>query len=68
MYNVKRLMLQEQRVWVPDEAVRKERYRQSVAVFAIPDDACVVTCLDGSGKYEPISSLDYMTYRLSKAY
>ena len=42
--------------------------RQSIAFFVHPDDEVMVRCLDGSGKYEEISSIDYLNMRFSLTY
>ena len=42
--------------------------RQSIAFFVHPDDEVMVRCLDGSGKYEEISSIDYLNMRFALTY
>lgn len=51
------------RIPIPTDKNRKESARQSIVWFLVPDDECVVTCLDGSNKYEPIRSRSYFNYR-----
>ena len=54
---------QPHRVLIPEEETRKRRDRQSVAFFVLPDEDVVISCLDKSDKYEPISSLNYLNMR-----
>lgn len=42
--------------------------RQSIAFFIHPDDDVIIKCLDGSGKYEEISSIDYLNMRFAVTY
>ena len=63
-----RLVATKHRVLIPEEELLQKRCRQSVVFFLHPDDDYVVRCLDGSDKYEPISSLDYLKYRFSMTY
>ncbi|XP_066924102.1 uncharacterized protein [Clytia hemisphaerica] len=37
--------------------------RQSMAFFVSPDNDCLVECLDGSNKYEPVNSFKYLDGR-----
>lgn len=62
------LVATEHRVLVPEEELRRRCCRQSAVFFVLPDDECVVKCLDGSDKYEPIKSIDYLNYRFDQAY
>ncbi|KAK2179384.1 hypothetical protein NP493_494g04027 [Ridgeia piscesae] len=54
------------RVVVPETKLTKER--MSVAFFARADYDCVIKCLDGSDKYEPITSFDHLSMRLLAAH
>ncbi|XP_071114406.1 uncharacterized protein [Haliotis cracherodii] len=56
------------RVLIPEAELRKHQSRQSVAFFVHPNDETIIRCLDGSDKYEPISSIDYLNYRFSLTY
>lgn len=56
------------RVLIPEVEFKKRKHRQSVAFFVHPDDNYVIECLDGSKKYEPITSIDYLNYRFSVTY
>jgi len=40
----------------------------SVVYFAQPDRDCLIQCLDGSDKYEPITSLELLSMRLRATY
>ena len=56
------------RILIPEEELRRKAIRQSVVFFLQPDDDFIVKCLDGSNKYEPISSYDYMEMRFTNQY
>ena len=56
------------RVLIPEEELRRRTCRQSVAFFALSDDEYIVKCLDGSDKYKPIKSIDYLNYRFNQAF
>lgn len=56
------------RVMIPEEERKREVVRQSIAFFVNPDDNFIVSCLDGSDKYEPIRSVDYLNYRVQRTY
>lgn len=62
------LIATKHRVLIPEMELKKRKHRQSVAFFVQPDDDYNIECLDGSNKYEPISSLDYLNYRYSVTY
>ncbi|KAL4222165.1 hypothetical protein ACF0H5_018205 [Mactra antiquata] len=59
------LVATKHRVCIPEVEFKRKSSRQSVAFFVHPDDEYVIKCLDGSNKYEPISSIDYLNYRFS---
>ena len=61
-------VFQKHRVLIPEEDIKKRQTRQSIAFFSHPDDQCMITCIDGSNKYEPITSLDYLNMRFSETY
>ncbi|XP_068169911.1 uncharacterized protein [Antennarius striatus] len=42
--------------------------RQSLAFFVQPDDEAVITCLDGSNKYPPVTGRGYLHERYSHTY
>ncbi|XP_058502411.1 uncharacterized protein si:dkey-10o6.2 [Solea solea] len=42
--------------------------RQSLAFFAQPDDEAVITCCDGSDKYPPVLSGEYLIERFKDSY
>ncbi|ROL43190.1 UPF0676 protein [Anabarilius grahami] len=54
------------RVLLPPAGV--SRTRQSLAFFVQPDDESVITCCDGSDKYPPIKSVDYLLSRFNDTY
>lgn len=42
--------------------------RQSLAFFVQPDDEAMISCFDGSDKYPPINSVDYLLSRFNDTY
>ncbi|MCJ8745114.1 hypothetical protein PDJAM_G00126710 [Pangasius djambal] len=42
--------------------------RQSLVFFVQPDDDAIITCCDGSDKYPPVKSVDYLLARFSDSY
>ncbi|KAI0225731.1 2-oxoglutarate-dependent dioxygenase htyE [Lamellibrachia satsuma] len=56
------------RVVIPEKQVNRERARMSVVYFMQPDDDCVIQSLDGTNKYDPITSLDYVNKRVGATY
>ncbi|XP_043120520.1 UPF0676 protein C1494.01 [Puntigrus tetrazona] len=42
--------------------------RQSLAFFVQPDDEAVISCCDGSDKYPPVKSVDYLLSRFKDSY
>ncbi|KAM9854059.1 uncharacterized protein ACBR49_002697 [Aulostomus maculatus] len=42
--------------------------RQSLAFFVHPDSAALITCCDGSSKYPPVTSEEFLIERLSYVY
>ncbi|XP_042197507.1 2-oxoglutarate-dependent dioxygenase htyE [Callorhinchus milii] len=54
------------RVKLPESDDNSER--QSLAFFVHPDNEAIITCCDGSNKYPPVSSLQYVEYRLAGTY
>ncbi|XP_073709634.1 uncharacterized protein [Misgurnus anguillicaudatus] len=42
--------------------------RQSLAFFVHPDDEANISCCDGSDKYPPVNSLDYLLSRFKDSY
>ncbi|XP_013379800.1 UPF0676 protein C1494.01 isoform X2 [Lingula anatina] len=56
------------RVLIPEKELLMRQVRQSIAFFVQPDDNFLITCLDGSNKYEPVSSLDYLNMRFAATY
>lgn len=56
------------RVVIPETQMNREKARMSIAYFMHPDDDCMIKCIDGSNKYEPITSLDYLNMRFQATY
>ncbi|XP_076466450.1 uncharacterized protein LOC143297826 [Babylonia areolata] len=46
------------RVVIPTRVMEQGRTRQSMAFFCVPDDDTLITCLDGSNKYPPVTAYD----------
>ncbi len=42
--------------------------RQSLAFFVHPDDEAIISCCDGSDKYPPVKSVDYLLSRFKDSY
>ncbi|XP_061170505.1 uncharacterized protein LOC133179804 [Saccostrea echinata] len=59
-WSADRLKATKHRVVVPQEDKVRERKRQSISFFVVPDDDAVISCTDGSNKYPPIRCLDYV--------
>lgn len=51
------------KIRVPENKEKARQYRQSMTLSLRVDDNYVIKCLDGSDKYEPISSIDYLNKR-----
>ena len=51
------------RILIPEEEYRRNSVRQAAVFFLTPDSDYLVKCLDGSDKYEPVLSGDYLTYK-----
>ncbi|XP_071151779.1 uncharacterized protein [Mytilus edulis] len=55
-----KLIATKHRVLIPNEESIKRQSRQSAALFVVPDSFSVITCLDDSEKYSPITCIDYL--------
>lgn len=67
-FKITKLILQKHRVLIPEEEALLKKGRQSLAFFIHPDDEVMIECLDGSGKYEGVSSIDYLNMRFAETY
>ena len=47
------------------EGEAREKTRISLAFFLLPDDDFMVTCMDGSNKYEPMAAKDLHNSNIS---
>jgi len=56
------------RVRVPEEEIRQRTQRRSMVFFVHPDNDVVVSPLDGSSKYPPVTALAHLEYRFSQTY
>ena len=57
----------EHRVMNPKDETTREKSRQSIVFYVVPDDDFVIESLDDSKKYPPINVLDYMKNRFQPA-
>jgi len=53
---------------IPDDDVKRQTMRRSVAFFVHPDRDVMVKCLDGSDKYPPVNSVEYLEKKLKESY
>ncbi|XP_078356702.1 uncharacterized protein LOC144641550 [Oculina patagonica] len=56
------------RVLIPENEIKRRSPRRSLAFFVDPDISALITCMDGSNKYPPITSGEWMQYRLQETY
>ncbi|XP_072322470.1 uncharacterized protein [Scyliorhinus torazame] len=63
-----RLISTVHRVLMPQSDDKMCQSRQSLAFFVYPDDNVIVTCCDGSEKYPPTESLQYLMERFDATY
>lgn len=63
-----KLVSTKHRVLIPEEEVKQQLGRRSIAFFVQPDNEALIECVDGSHKYEPITSLQYLQQRFSVTY
>lgn len=59
------LVATKHRVVIPGDDVQRTKTRQSLAFFVQPDNDCLITCLNGSDKYEPITSGQHLANMLA---
>ena len=52
----------------PTSVKGQNEARISFTFFAQPDNDCMIECIDGSNKYEPITSGAYLDMRLKATY
>ncbi|CAH3197153.1 unnamed protein product [Porites evermanni] len=55
------------RVLIPEEQI-KRRHRRSLALFFNPDVDAVITCMDGSNKYPPVTSGEWVQMKQNLAH
>ncbi|XP_068230887.1 uncharacterized protein [Palaemon carinicauda] len=58
----------EHRVILPEDEKSKRQCRRSIAFFLNPDDDVVISPLDGSSKFEPVTCKDYLRRRINQSY
>ncbi|CAH1799524.1 unnamed protein product, partial [Owenia fusiformis] len=58
------------RVLIPKEELHKKEKmaRQSIAFFVHPEEDAMISCIDGSEKYEQITAGDYLQMRFKDSY
>ena len=59
--------LQPHRVLIPSSEA-KNRVRSSLAFFVHPDNDELITCIDGSNKYPPITAAEFLAQQFTKSY
>ncbi|XP_072164967.1 uncharacterized protein [Diadema setosum] len=64
MWTADKLIASVHRVIMPSAPVP----RQSIVFFGHPDDDETISCIDGSNKYPPVNSLEYLERRLNATY
>jgi len=62
------LLLQSHRVMIPEQERERLKVRRSLVFFAHPDDDVTVTCVDGSDRYPPVNSAEYLDERIHSTY
>jgi len=45
---------------IPEDESRRLKVRRSLVFFAYPDHDVTITCVDGSNKYPPVNSAQYL--------
>ncbi|XP_078667283.1 uncharacterized protein LOC144909105 [Branchiostoma floridae x Branchiostoma belcheri] len=60
-----RIVSNKHRVVLPDTEALWKVSRRSLAFFVNPNDDAVITCLDDSGKYEPVNAGEYVKGRIA---
>ncbi|XP_072322174.1 uncharacterized protein [Scyliorhinus torazame] len=63
-----RLIFTVHRVLLPQSDDKMCQSRQSLAFFVHPDNDVIVTCCDGSEKYPPTNTLQYLMGRINATY
>ena len=64
MYN----LLQPHRVMIPEDESKRMKVRRSLVFFAHPDADVTITCMDGSNKYPPVNSKEYLKEKFQSTY
>ena len=62
-----RLVGSKHRILVPQDE-KRNMGRQSLVYFLVPDNDLVIKCLDGSNKYEPMTSRQFVDDKLENQY
>ena len=62
-----RLIGSKHRILMPQDE-RRNKIRQSLVYFLVPDNDFVITCLDGSNKYKAITSRQFVDDKLENQY
>ena len=56
------------RVLIPEAEIKRRAPRRSLVFFVDPDPRALITCLDGSNKYPPITSGEWIKGKLLATY
>jgi len=53
---------------IPEDESERLKVRRSLVFFAHPDPDVTVTCMDGTNKYPPVNSAEYLHDRIQSSY
>jgi len=53
---------------IPEDESTRQTTRRSIVFFVHPDSDVTVSCLDGSDKYPPVNSMEYLQNKLKASY
>ena len=45
---------------IPEDDVQRQLIRRSIVFFVVSDNDVTIRCLDGSDKYPPVKTLEYL--------
>jgi len=53
---------------IPEDESERLKVRRSLVFFAHPDPDVTVTCMDGTNKYPPVNSAEYLHDKLHSTF
>ena len=62
------IFYQPHRVFLPSNEELRSKVRQSIAFFVHPDNDAVISCIDGSNKYPPITAAEDLAQRFARTF